>query len=187
MRLIKIFRMTLTGVIILFILLTIFIVSYSKLSGSGFNLFGYKIETVLSGSMTPTFKTGSVITVKSLDDPSALRKNDVISFHPPGNSNMLITHRITKVSKNDGQLQFETKGDHNQTTDLEKIPSQNVVGQYTGFTIPYIGYFVEFLGSKLGCILLLILPGFILVVSSLVAIWRTISRLEKSNNNSLES
>ena len=57
---------------------------------------------------------------------------------------------------------YETKGDNNNAADTEPVLSENVVAQYADFTIPYIGYFIDFAQSKEGGAILLIGPGMLL-------------------------
>ena len=57
----------------------------------GVRLFGLQVYTVLSGSMEPTYHTGSLIYVKKVD-PYTLSTGDVITFML--NEETIATHRI---------------------------------------------------------------------------------------------
>lgn len=140
-----------------------FLVVSSKASGGEPQAFGYQLKTVLSGSMEPTFQTGSVIAVKPLntEESKMLKENDVITFQE--SEGILVTHRIIGVTTIGEQVMYETKGDNNKAADLELVLSENVVAQYADFTIPYIGYFIDFAQSKEGGAILLIGPGLLLL------------------------
>lgn len=87
------------------ILLSILI---SKNSGETPQIFGYQFYRVMSGSMSPTLKIGSVILSKTPEDNSALKVGDIITFEENG---AVITHRIIEVVKKDG-TKYRTKGDN---------------------------------------------------------------------------
>lgn len=151
------------------------VVVISKASGGEPQFFGYQLKTVLSGSMEPGIQTGSIIAVKAAEDKNAFQKDDVITFL--AEEDMLITHRITEVVKSGDSVLYRTKGDNNNAEDMDPVLSDNVVAKYTGFTLPYVGYFINFSQSKNGALLLLI-PGFLLLIYSAFTIWKVLSVIE---------
>ncbi|WP_404454371.1 signal peptidase I SipW [Oceanobacillus kapialis] len=159
------------------IVMAVVVVS-SKASGGEPEIAGYQLKTVLSGSMEPGIQTGSLIAVKPGGDMTRFTDGDVITFMDQ--EEKLITHRITEVLTSGDQVMYRTKGDNNNAEDLEPVLSQNVVAEYTGFTIPYIGYLVNFAQSQNGAFLLLI-PGILLLCYSGLTIWRTLGEIEKQN------
>ena len=58
----------------------VFIVISSKTSEGAPQILGYQLKTVLSGSMEPGIKTGSIIAVKAGGDMTRFQENDVITF-----------------------------------------------------------------------------------------------------------
>lgn len=174
----KIFSGLLTTILALILLIMVFLVVSSKITGGEPSLFGIQLKTVLSGSMEPTFKTGSIIAIKPAKDPSNLKKGDVITFMV-GNDK-LVTHRIVDVIKDDNQLTFKTKGDNNDNSDADHVVAQNVVGKYIGITIPYAGYLIDYAKSKNGTAISLILPGLLLLGYSGFTIFRAFKEIEGS-------
>jgi signal peptidase I len=160
----------------------IFVVVSSKASGGEPSFLGYQLKTVLSGSMEPTFKTGSIIAIKPLQNPTDLKKGDVITFML-GNKDTFATHRIVEVIKNENQVMYKTKGDNNGNADQDLALAQNVVGRYVGFTIPFAGYLIDFAKSKNGAALLLILPGLLLLGYSGFTIFNAIKEIDVSKNS----
>ena len=161
--------------ILMFLLISVAtVVVISKASGGEPQLFGYQIKTVLSGSMEPDIQTGSIIGVKLAEEKNDFKKGDVITFQE---EEILITHRITEVVESGNSVLYRTKGDNNNAEDMNPVISDNVVAQYTGFTVPYLGYFVNFSQSKNGALLLLI-PGFLLLIYSAYTIWTVLSVIE---------
>lgn len=78
---------------------------------AGVRLADIQVYTMLSGSMEPTYHTGSVIYVKKVDY-TALRVGDPITFMV--DEHTVATHRIVDIIPDDEDptvLRFVTKGD----------------------------------------------------------------------------
>jgi signal peptidase len=181
MRSKKIIGNTLSTLMFLVFLLVVVAVVVSKASGGEPSFFGYQIKTVLSGSMEPGIHTGSIVALKPGGDMNRFHKGDVITFMSP--ENILITHRIVDVKLNSalGEASYTTKGDNNDAADAGSVSSTNVIGQYTGVTIPYVGYAMNFAVSKAGSVLLMIVPGLLLLLYALFTSWKAVAALEKKN------
>ncbi|QNK90730.1 signal peptidase I [Sporosarcina sp. resist] len=164
-----------SGILMVLLISVASVVVFTKISGGEPQLFGYQLKTVLSGSMEPGILTGSIIAVKPAEDKTNFKKGDVITFQEA--ENILITHRITEVVKSGDSVLYRTKGDNNNAEDMNPVLSDNVVAEYTGFTVPYVGYFINFTQSKNGALLLLI-PGFLLLIYSGFTIWRALGEIE---------
>ena len=167
-----------TVTLFLTLISTAFVVISSKASGGEPTVMGYQLKTVLSGSMEPGIQTGSIIAIKPGGDMERFLKGDVITFKE--SENKLITHRVLEVKGTGENTQYITKGDNNDAPDLSPVLAANVVGEYNGFTIPYIGYLLNAAQSKIGSALLLILPGVLLLLYSAVTIWKAIKEIEVS-------
>lgn len=178
----KIISNIITAVLFINLILMAFLVVSSKASGGEPQAFGYQLKTVLSGSMEPTFQTGSVIAVKPLSskESKALKKDDVITFQ--ASEEKLITHRVIGVSSSGDHVMYETKGDNNKTADMEPVLSENVRAIYTGFTLPYVGYFIDFAQSKEGSAILLIGPGLLLLGYAAFSIFQAIREIDPKRN-----
>lgn len=101
----KIWNAASTVLVALVVLLAVLLV--------GVRLVGLQVFTVLSGSMEPTYHTGSVIYVKKVDY-TALRVGDPITFMVDDHT--VATHRIVDIIPDDEDptvLRFVTKGDAN--------------------------------------------------------------------------
>ena len=181
-KVLKIISNLITAILFLLLIFMVFVVVSSKASGGEPQVLGFQLKTVLSGSMEPTFKTGSIIAIKPLKNPTNLKKDDVITFME--SSDVLITHRITEVMKSGDQVMYKTKGDNNRSADANPVTSQNVVGQYSGFTIPYVGYFLDYAKTKNGTALLLIIPGLLLLGYSGITILNGLKEIKGSSNSS---
>ncbi|PLR99285.1 signal peptidase I SipW [Bacillus sp. T33-2] len=160
-----------------------FVVISSKASGGEPSILGYQLKTVLSGSMEPGIKTGSIIAIKPGGDMARFQTGDVITFMD--GPDRLITHRVEEVKGEGKQIQYITKGDNNDAADPTPVLSENVVGEYKGLTIPFIGYGMNFAQSKEGAALLLVLPGALLLIYSGFTIWKAIREVEATKKNEM--
>ena len=80
-------------VMVIMVLLVFFLVQ-SRISGGPPAVAGHQMYIVLSGSMKPTFDTGSLIFVRPVD-ASSIKPGDVITFRSE-NTSGLTTHRLWK-------------------------------------------------------------------------------------------
>ncbi|SFA99672.1 signal peptidase, endoplasmic reticulum-type [Lentibacillus halodurans] len=177
-KILKVISRITTYLLFVLFIVTVFMVISFRASGGEADLFGYQFKSVLSGSMEPEIQTGSIISIELGGDMTRFEEGDVITYRTQ--DHMLITHRVVQEME-DGQ-QYMTKGDNNEEADSEPVLAQNVVGKYTGFTVPYVGYVMNFANTPQGAALLLILPGLFLVGYSVVTIWRVLGQVEGSKN-----
>ncbi len=130
---------------------------------AGVRLIGFRVFTVLSGSMEPTFQTGSLIYVKNAD-PTELRAGDVITYML--NEDTVATHRIVEVLSDPQRpslLQFRTKGDANNAVDALPVLSENVIGKPV-FAIPKMGYFASYIQKPPGLYVAVAVGAFLLLL-----------------------
>ncbi len=123
----------------------------------------FKILTVLSGSMEPTIKTGSIVFVKPEKD---YKINDVITFGPNTKTQTPVTHRIYDIKIVAGEPVYITKGDANESADTREISKKDVVGKVL-FSIPYFGYLIFFARKPLGFVLLITVPAIIILIDEI--------------------
>lgn len=106
---------------------------------------GYRPVVVLSGSMEPVYKVGSVIYYKA-QPFEKIEVGDAITFRGIG-GDVLVTHRV--VEKHPESWTFETQGDANGSRDPAQVSYQQVVGKASSFCIPYAGYFINYVKQPL--------------------------------------
>ena len=169
-----------TALLAVLMILTAYCAVTSRLSGGVPKIFGLQMYEVLSGSMEPGMQTGSVIFDKPGVDTKNLIVGDVITFKASEDPKMLITHRILQVKSAEGAPVFQTKGDANNAPDSKLVPAADVVAQYNNITIPYLGFYLNFMKSKAGIVLLIIVPGALLIISTMISLFREILRLKKA-------
>lgn len=132
----------------------------------GVRLLGFQVYTVLSSSMEPTYRTGSLLYVKEVD-PSTIEVGMPITFML--NSETVATHRVIEVltDENDPTLHcFRTKGDHNEVADGGQVQEGHVLG-VPQFSIPYLGYVAHFIQTPPGKYIVLAAGAAILLLAFL--------------------
>ena len=144
--------------VVLIVILTILLV--------GTRLFGIYPYVVLSGSMEPTYHTGSLIYDKQVD-PFELEAGDVITFML--DEDTLATHRIVEVvpdPEDPSTIRFVTKGDANDFIDGGMVHYKNVVGSPI-FTIPYLGYLANFVQNPPGLYIAIVFCAILVLLAFL--------------------
>lgn len=136
----------------------------------GPRLLPYRTFTVLSGSMAPTIPTGSMIFDREVD-ASELAPGDVVTFHPPGQPDKLVSHRIVRIEKGKAGKLLVTRGDANGVADDWRIPAQGTGLRYE-FHVPYLGYVAGGLLTPVGRLVALTLAASWLGGLALWTIWR---------------
>lgn len=166
----KVWGVISTVIVVLAVLLAVLLV--------GTRLIGLQPFTVLSGSMEPTFKTGSLIYVRKVD-PETLEAGDIITYvlderltvathrivevipdgmtlDREGNVVAIDTTPVTDASgnvisevKREYHIRFRTKGDANDNVDGTPVLDSNVVGSPL-FSIPYLGFVANYIQNPPG-------------------------------------
>ena len=161
--------------------LTIFIVYMLVFMLKGMNgdepptVLDHQIYIVQSNSMSPTFKTGSLLIIKKVD-VTAIRENDIITFRR-NRDNVATTHRVMSILNDEG-LQFVTRGDANNVDDPLPVSAEDVSGIVVA-SLPYIGYFIGFIRTKQGLLVCIIIPALILMIFQVLKLLKEEKKKER--------
>lgn len=143
--------------LILAFLITIMVFTSEKNNGIP-SLLGVMQMSVESDSMSPTFKKGDLIFVKQVD-LYELKKDDVITFFTMIQGNRVKnTHRIVEVVDENGTKSFITRGDNNPVNDENPVAASDVIGRWTGNKITGGGNVLNFLRSRTGFFICIVIP-----------------------------
>ena len=110
----------------------------------GARVVGLQVFVVLSGSMEPIYRTGSLIYVKKVD-PYTIQEGQPITFMM--NETTVATHRVVGIVPDEEDptvIRFRTKGDANDAEDGGLVHYKNVIGRPV-FSIPYLGYVADYI------------------------------------------
>ena len=130
------------------------------LAGLAFLYFssGYNLYLVRSESMRPAINMGDLIITGPLNGPinGEIEPGTIVTYEY---KKQLVTHRVEAI---DGKT-LVTKGDATEDPDPWLVTLSDVKGVYL-FRIPYVGYLTNFVQTKRGWFLTVVIPGALLVL-----------------------
>ena len=136
----------------------------------------YEAKIVLSGSMEPAIGVGSVVIIKPEDKYEI---GDIITFGKDTKNDIPTTHRIVEMRAIGGKILYKTKGDANSSDDAREVGESEVIGKVL-FSIPYLGYLLDFAKKPIGFVLLIVIPAGIIIIDELGKIWRELQKMRKT-------
>jgi len=116
---------------LLYLLISIYLIIFIP------SIWGEKPLVILSGSMEPILKVGGILYYKQ-ENINNFNEGDVLVYQLNDHT---ISHRIVKVLDDS----FITKGDNNKSIDTYEVLSYQILGKGTNWSIPYIGYYADFI------------------------------------------
>ena len=159
-------------IVVLFMIVAVFIYLAPHL--------GWRVNAVLSGSMEPELKVGSLVVTCPVE-PEAIVVGDIITFRPVSVGENMITHRVIGIGQS-SSLYFETKGDANDKPDPFMVPAQNLIGKIC-FHAPSWGYFTEFLKTPFGFLFAIVIPGIVIITMYIGSILRALGERSKEESD----
>jgi signal peptidase I len=123
-------------------------------------LLGWQLQSVLSGSMQPTYPVGSLLVVGSVD-PATIEVGSPIVFRDPAHPDRIVTHRVVAQSPG-STLSFLTKGDANAANDAFPVTADQIVGRPL-WSVSHLGNVLEWLAWPRSLVLIVI-PAILLFI-----------------------
>lgn len=134
-----------------------------------------KAKIVKSGSMEPAIKTGGLVFIIPA---SSYNVGDVITFGKDTKTQIPTTHRIVSIEGSGPLRTFTTKGDANDAPDSTPTRLSDINGKVI-FSLPYLGYVLDFAKKPLGFVLLVGVPAGIIIIDELMKIFREVALLRR--------
>ena len=157
------------AVAIVLILVSLFVLLSVVLTPAGQvpRVLGYSVFRVMTGSMEPEIREDSLLVVKKTP-PEDIVPGDVISFFSPDPmlEGAVNTHRVARIEKENGRIQFITKGDANVIEDAYPTDGSALVGRVV-FKSYWLGKTVSLLSNPLVFGTIILLPLVIILVMNL--------------------
>lgn len=154
------------------VIATLLIISIFPISGN------FQVKTVLSGSMEPAIKTGSIIVIKPVKE---YKIGDVICFGLISKTKTPITHRILDIEIAQGIPSYVTKGDANNIEDTRAVKEADIIGKVL-FSVPYVGYLINTAQKPFGFLLLIIIPAVVVIVDEIRKIFQEVKKNKNLKN-----
>jgi signal peptidase I len=119
----------------------------------------FQAKIVKSGSMEPAIRTGGLVFIHPAQ---TYEIGDIITFGKDTKTQIPTTHRIVEVNGEGSARTFITKGDANEEADPTATKVSDVSGKVI-FSVPYLGYILDFAKKPLGFMLLVGVPAIIII------------------------
>lgn len=133
--------------------------------------------TILGGSMEPAIPLGSLVVVQPREFGD-VRVGDVVTFQLESGEAAVVTHRVVGEGRaSDGERVLVTRGDANDTADLEPVREPQMRGVLV-YSIPLLGWMNVLISGELRAWVLPFASGALLVyaVWMFVSAWRDRAR-----------
>ena len=151
------------------ILVSVFVLLSVVLTPAGQvpQVLGYSVFRVMTGSMEPEIREDSLLVVQKTP-PEDIAPGDVISFFSPDPmlEGAVNTHRVVRIEKENGRIQFITKGDANVIEDTYPVDASALVGRAV-FKSYGLGRVVSLLANPLVFGIIILLPLLIILLMNL--------------------
>ena len=186
---------------LIFIIPFIIYVGIAKIKGSEPKIGNTTVMVVGSGSMSfihpdndyyllgqtdkkfsYQFNYGDIILLKEVKSDEDLEIYDVICYYDQDKAENII-HRIRLVDDTGINIKYTTRGDANNKDDDWKVVLSDVIGEYHGTKIPFVGRVVLFLQNSIGIATVISLLYLLIVVDSFL---KKLSKKEDLKMNKFE-
>lgn len=178
-KFIKIMGNVVFYIILISLLLITLIMGKATKTGQAPSFLGYKVYSVLTGSMSPTIEQGGLVIIKETS-PQGVKKGDVITFGSASTENVT-THRVIDIENSDG-IKFVTKGDANNVEDPNPVDSSLLIGKVVKF-IPYAGSIAMFIQENMFLIIAGLIVAFIIfmLIAKIIKLGTKNTKLKTAN------
>jgi len=123
--------------------------------------------TVLTGSMTPALKPGTLIVVRPVD-AEQVSVGDVVTYQIRSGEPEVVTHRVVAVAVNgNGQRVFRTRGDANSVADERWVRPVQLRGK-VWYSVPFVGRASTLMPGDVRRVLILSVVVLLLAYASLM-------------------
>lgn len=165
----KIVKSVLNFVIALLVILFVIVVVLQRFSNNKLSFFNFRMFTVVSGSMRPTYDIGDVLISKETD-ASKIKVGDTISYLGRAGSfrDKVITHKVVGIEKDEnGKYVFRTKGTANLVED--PLVYQDQLYGVVVYKVKLLSLIYKIVSTKYGMLIFVIIPLFYVIGSEILS------------------
>jgi signal peptidase len=137
----------------------------------GMVLGAWRFAVIDTGSMRPTLNPGDVA-VLTPEPTVALRRGQIVAFHPPREAALTVVHRVFSLRRTRGGVVMRTKGDANNAPDQWSARIVSATVWRESLKAPAVGYLAAWSKQRpvrLGILIVIVILG---VSLPLGRIWR---------------
>jgi signal peptidase I len=125
-------------------------------------LAGFRLQPVLSASMSPTYPVGSLLVVGPID-AGIVESGMAVTFEDPAEAARTVAHRVVRQAPGEA-LAFVTRGDANATEDPFPVPARSIRGHVL-WSVPSLGTVLDAVAWPRGFLILVVIPGSLLAAT----------------------
>ena len=165
----KIVKSVLNFVIALLVILFVIVVVLQRFSNNKLSFFNFRMFTVVSGSMKPTYDIGDVLISKETD-ASKIKVGDTISYLGRAGSfrDKVITHKVVGIEKDEnGKYVFRTKGTANLVED--PLVYQDQLYGVVVYKVKLLSLIYKIVSTKYGMLKFEIIPLIYVIGSEILS------------------
>ena len=172
------------GALFVVAILLLVVIGVQRVSNNSLSIGGFRVFMIVSESMKDEYEIGNILIEKSVSpDEIDIGSNITYLANSKELSGMVITHKVVKKEKRDGQTYFVTKGIANLIEDPE-ISYDQVYGKVIYKTV-LLSYLGKLMSKPSSYYILFMIVGFIVsieIVSSMFSARRE-EELEEEEGN----
>lgn len=128
-KVLKIIGNILYTIFFIIVILMLIVVILQRVSNNNNSLKGYRIFTVVTGSMEPKYKVNDILVAKEISPSDIKLEDDVVYKGKEGSvKDKFVTHQVIDIREDNGKYNFTTKGIANPEKDPE-ISEEQVYGK----------------------------------------------------------
>lgn len=172
----RIFNIFIDILVVFILLVSAFVVVLSLTTESSGvpNIFGIAPLSVQTASMEDIINPGDLIFCTVSEEDKEYQVGDIVTFPIEINGEQVLnTHRIVEVVKDENITYYRTQGDNKETNpepDEELQTASTIVAKYTGTKIAGLGNVLSFIRTQLGFFLCVLLPMIIFFIYEAVRV-----------------
>lgn len=157
-------------ILVVFVLAFVLVVCLQRFSNNELSVFGYRMFTVVSGSMLPEYEIGDVVISKNIPTKDIKVGDDVSYLGASGTfKGKVVTHRVVNIDKDvDGKLVFHTKGTANLVED--PLVYENQIYGVVWKKDKMLSFVYKTVATKEGMFLFIGIPILYIVGSEMISI-----------------
>lgn len=168
-------------IITIFIIGMLSVVLVQRLSGNKFNLGGYGVYTVATGSMVPVYDVKDLILTHKLDARNINIGDDIVYLgNKESVAGKIITHRVINKKEINGKYYFTTKGINNGLSDPE-IDETQIMG-VVKTKLHLLSFCSHLINNSYGFMFVIFIPFVIFVFFEARNIYNEIKEEKKSGS-----
>ena len=179
-KILRIIKTVLNVVIGIFIVLFLLVVCLQRFTDNNLSLFGFRMFTVLTGSMEPKYNVGDVLFSKSIA-PDDIKVGDAISYLGKSGDvkDKVVTHEVVEIeTAENGEKIFHTKGIASIIED-PIVHADQIYGKVIHKSTA-LSFISKTIRTPVGLIVLIIIQVFYIIGSEMLT--GLLSREEKIRN-----